>query len=298
VQRTVAHCVRASPRPERLTTVSTVTGWSDIGRSDDLPELAPEATAALARVLGAIASVDTEGPRSHPVVRRWTEQFVTDVASLDDDLRVAAASALGADLFAYVVAVWADDMAGRLRSAWAQLAGSSPSSGRGVAEPETDGWPAVEQFLVAVSRLDHLDAVTTELVRLRGARANNCRLCRSLRNVHAIGAGADESMFDAIDRYESSDLAEPLKVALCVTDAVLWTPHAWPAGLAADVRRCFSPDQAVELVFDVVRNAANRIAVALGADEAHVADGVEYFAVDADGALTYGLPVPGTSETV
>ena len=166
------------------------------------------------------------------------------------------------------------------------------------AEPELDAWPAVDEFLVAVSRLDHLDAVTTEVVRLRGARANNCRLCRSRRNVQAIGAGADEAMFDAIDRYESSDLAEPLKVALRVTDAVLWTPHAWPAGLAADVRRCFSPDQAVELVFDVVRNAANRIAVALGADEAHVADGVEYFAVDADGALTYGLPVPGTSETV
>ena len=55
---------------------------------------------------------------------------------------------------------------------------------------------------------------------------------------------------------------------------------------------------AVELVFDVVRNAANRIAVALGADEAHVADGVEYFAVEADGALTYGLPVPGISESV
>ena len=279
-------------------TVSTVTSWSDIGCGDDLPDLAADAAAALARVLDATASVDIDGPRADPLVRAWTEQFVTDVSSLGDDLRVAAATALGAGLFPYVVAVWAADMDGRVNSAWAQLVGSAPSSARVAAEPELDAWPAVDEFLVAVSRLDHLDAVTTEVVRLRGARANNCRLCRSRRNVQAIEAGADEEMFDAIDRYESSDLAEPLKVALRVTDAVLWTPHAWPAGLAADVRRCFSPDQAVELVFDVVRNAANRIAVALGADEAHVADGVEYFAVDADGALTYGLPVPGTSETV
>ena len=279
-------------------TVSTVTSWSDIGCGDDLPDLAADAAAALARVLDATASVDIDGPRADPLVRAWTEQFVTDVSSLGDDLRVAAATALGAALFPYVVAVWAADMDGRVNSAWAQLVGSAPSSARVAAEPELDAWPAVDEFLVAVSRLDHLDAVTTEVVRLRGARANNCRLCRSRRNVQAIEAGADEEMFDAIDRYESSDLAEPLKVALRVTDAVLWTPHAWPAGLAADVRRCFSPDQAVELVFDVVRNAANRIAVALGADEAHVADGVEYFAVDADGALTYGLPVPGTSETV
>ena len=269
-----------------------MSGWSDIRRPEDLTGLAPDATAALARVLGATAAVDTEGPRSDPRVQGWTDQFVTDVASLGDDIRAAASSALGPDLFAYVVAVWATDMAGRVRSAWAQLVASAPSPNPVLAEPGADAWASVDQFLVAVSRLDQLDPVTTEVVRLRGARANNCRLCRSLRNVHAIGAGADEAMFDAIDRYESSDLTEPLKVALRVTDAILWTPDAWAAGLAADVRRCFTADQAVELVYDVVRNAANRIAVALGADDAHVAEGVEYFAVEADGALVYGLPAP------
>ena len=77
-----------------------------------------------------------------------------------------------------------------------------------------------------------------------------------------------------------------------MTDAVLWTPGTWPDGLADQVRRRFIPAQAVELVYDIVRNAANRIAVALGADAPQVTDGVEYFAVESDGSLTYGLPAP------
>jgi hypothetical protein len=48
----------------------------------------------------------------------------------------------------------------------------------------------------------------------------------------------------------------------------------------------------VELVLDVARNAANKIAVAFGADEAHVTDGVEFYDVDERGELVYGL-TPG-----
>lgn len=66
---------------------------------------------------------------------------------------------------------------------------------------------------------------------------------------------------------------------------------AWPAGLAGRLRGSFSPDEALELVLDVVRNAANKIAVAFGADQPHVADGVEYYDIDpGSGDLVYGLP--------
>ena len=40
----------------------------------------------------------------------------------------------------------------------------------------------------------------------------------------------------------------------------------------------------VEIVLDLVRNAANKIAVSLGGDEAVVTDGVEYYDVDAHAA--------------
>jgi AhpD family alkylhydroperoxidase len=269
-----------------------VTGWADIGGADDLTALASEATAAFARVMAATAVVDLDGPRADAGVRAWFDQFTADVASLDDAHRAAVAAVLGDDLFAFVVATWAADMDRRLRAAWEQLSGSAAPGREVAADTAIAAWPALDHFLLVVGRLGGLDPVTTEVVRLRGARANNCRLCRSRREVRAIEAGADETTFDAIDVYETSDLAEPLKVALRATDAVLWTPATWPDGLVADVQRSYTPAQAVELVYDVVRNAANRIAVALGADEAQVTDGVEYFAVEADGSLTYGLPAP------
>ena len=41
------------------------------------------------------------------------------------------------------------------------------------------------------------------------------------------------------------------------------------------------------------RNAANKIAVTLGADTAHVSDGVEYFDTDAHGDLLFGVTCTG-----
>ena len=41
----------------------------------------------------------------------------------------------------------------------------------------------------------------------------------------------------------------------------------------------------VEIVLDLVRNAANKIAVSLGGDEAVVTDGVEFYDVDATGEV-------------
>ena len=46
------------------------------------------------------------------------------------------------------------------------------------------------------------------------------------------------------------------------------------------------------MVLDLVRNAANKVAVALQADQPLVPVGVEYFSVERDGTLAYGLPAP------
>ncbi len=40
------------------------------------------------------------------------------------------------------------------------------------------------------------------------------------------------------------------------------------------------------MVLDVVRNAANKIAVAVGADVPEVTDGTQLFVTDADGVIT------------
>ena len=73
--------------------------------------------------------------------------------------------------------------------------------------PTRHGRLVMDEFLREVALLDALDPVTTELVRLRGARQHTCRVCMSRRSLAAIEAGADAETFAAVDRYRSSDLA-------------------------------------------------------------------------------------------
>jgi alkylhydroperoxidase family enzyme len=140
--------------------------------------------------------------------------------------------------------------------------------------------------MTSVARLRGLDPTLTELVRLRGARQHDCRLCASRRSQEAISQGAGDAEFDAVDHYASSDLPDPTKAALALVDAMIWTPNAIPEQVVADVRRHLSDAQAVEVVLDVARNAANKIAVALRADAPEVTEGVQLFTTDMDGTLT------------
>ena len=63
-------------------------------------------------------------------------------------------------------------------------------------------------------------------------------------------------------------------------------PERTPADVLEAVRVELMPDQAVEVVLDVVPNAINKIAVALGLDAAEVNDGIQLFRVDADSLVT------------
>lgn len=219
------------------------------------------------------------------------EQFIMDVAALSDAQRDAVSEVLGERTYPFFQAVYVFDMEFRLRSALRQLFGE-PAPAREI-EPSgaevSDLWPALDRFITDVAAMDRLDPVTTELVRLRGARAHNCRICQSRRNATAIANGADEQMFDKIDLYETSDLAERYKVALRLVDALLWQPTAYPEGLVEQVRATFTPQEALEIVVDFVRNAANKVAVALQADQPVVNVGVEYFDIAPDGTLAYGM---------
>jgi alkylhydroperoxidase family enzyme len=219
-----------------------------------------------------------------------TEQFVLDVGSTTPTQRAALTNALGTDAFGFVQVLYALESSVRVRRALSQLFGVElplPSGAKG--EETTTLWSALEELMRVVAGMSALDALTTELVRLRGARAHDCRLCRSRRHVVAIEAGADEATFDQIDRYESSDLRERHKVALRLTDAMIWQPATYPDELASQVRAAFTPQEALEIVLDVSRNAANKIAVALGADQPNVVDGIEYFDTDNGGGLILGV---------
>jgi alkylhydroperoxidase family enzyme len=238
---------------------------------------------AVAAALGVAGSVRTSD--GDPVCRALVDQFVCDVASTTDGQRAAAFEVLGDRAFGFVQACYVTDMHLRMRAAWQQLLDAEPVTA--VEGEPGDLWRELEAFMRAVARLDALDPVTTEIVRLRGARAHNCRLCQSTRSVQAARAGADERLYDQIDSYETSELTERQQVALRVVDAFLWQPLAYPADLAGSVSSAFSPVETVEIVLDVVRNAANKIAVLFAADVPHVTRGFEPFDVTSDGEVVY-----------
>jgi len=218
----------------------------------------------------------------------FAEQFVVDVAGTTDEQRAAMHAATGVDAFVFAQVLYVSDVLLRARIALRRLF-DAPDVADVVSPPTGDGaddlWTMLESFMQQVARLDALDPLTAELVRLRGARVHNCRLCQSRLSVRALDAAGDAALFAAIDHHETADLSERHRVALRLTDALVTQPSSIGAALAADVRARFSTEEIVEIVLDVARNAANKIAVALGADAPVVTDGIEYYDIDASGEV-------------
>jgi len=223
-------------------------------------------------------------------------QFSVDVSSVSDGQRRDLFRLLGDQAPGFTAAVFVMDFVPRTRAALAALAGDGSEGARpgrgapGAAPQDLQIWDALGAFIREVPRLEALDPITSELVRLRGARQHQCRLCASLRSRPALVAGADEELFTLVDNYEHSSLRPAQKAALAFTDAMIWTPGRLDAA-AHRLAQLVPSDQRVELVLDVTRNALNKIAVALGADAAHVEDGIEIYDIDAAGELVYGLTI-------
>jgi alkylhydroperoxidase family enzyme len=220
----------------------------------------------------------SDDPRTGACVA-FAEQFVVDVAGTTDEQRGALGGALGADTFIFVQALYVVDVFQRGRIALERIFGAPYGP---AAPPETgDLWASLEEFMRVVALDTALDPVATELVRLRGARAHDCRVCQSRLSLRAVESAGDESLFTADGDDEA--LTERQRAALALADAVIWQPTGIDDALVARVRRELSDAEIVEIVLDLVRNAANKIAVALGGDEAVVTEGVEYYDVDARG---------------
>jgi hypothetical protein len=261
---------------------------------------APVAFTAWDELIDAVASADSTGqaraialasldpavpsvPRSDAMA--FAEQMVVDVASMTAEVRAAGLAELGAGAPAFILAVWTEDMMIRGNAAWHEMFGEEwrpiPTATEG------DPWVAHERFLVEVAKLSALDPVTSELVRLRGARAHNCRLCQSRRSVSAIDLAGGSDLFDDRDPRGISDVQA---LALQVVDAFVWQPIQWPSGLGEQVVDALGPGTATELILDIVRNAANKIAVAFDADHPQVKTGIEYYDIDVStGELRYNV---------
>ncbi|MEE3062922.1 MAG: carboxymuconolactone decarboxylase family protein [Actinomycetota bacterium] len=243
--------------------------------------------------------VSVSEPASDPVsdveavVAEFAEQFSADVSAVTAEQRSRLFKALGDNTFGVVVAMYIADLVPRVRAGLEAL-GVGDSFLGWTREPiewdhATD--PSAEvfnEFLPSVGRMRSLDPVTSELVRLRGAAAHNCRLCKSVRESRALDAGGSETLYDDIAQFEQSELIDArAKAALRYVDGLIWTPSHLAADDVAEVRARFSEAEAVELTLDVMRNASNKIAVSLGGDAPRVSEGTETYLLDVDGQTVF-----------
>ena len=239
--------------------------------------------------------VEVGAPESEAeaVVAEFAEQFSADVSAITGEQRSRLIKHLGDRAFGVVVLMYIADFVPRVRAGLEALGVGSEYLGwvngtiawDNTTEPSD---PVFNDFLPAVARMRALDPVTSELVRLRGAAQHNCRLCKSLREGTALDAGGSETLYDEIDRFESSSLLDDrAKAALRYADALIWTPAHLAADDVAEVRSRFADAEAVELTFDIMRNASNKVAVALGADAPRVEQGTERYLLGADGQTVF-----------
>jgi len=290
---------------------------------DEQPRLAALQREICAQTLSLTALAHSQSSESGAHIANWrtsdiynadervalafAEQLSIDVSSVDESLRAQFLQSFGAQAFPVAIATYIADFTPRLRRTLEQLF-----------RPAAEGWVAMEgdaavnkdavanknaqadfvtvfmEFLRVVYNMRGLDPVLTELVRLRGARQHQCRMCKSLRAHSALAAGADDAAFAAVDHYADSDLLSTRqKAALALTDAMIWQPGFISDTVIEGIHQNFSPAEAVELVLDIMRNAANKPAVALGSDAAS-SDSVQVYDIDEAGQMHIGLerPVP------
>ncbi len=260
----------------------------DLGR---ITALARQTCAKTLSLSPLPAEVTADGPadEAESVLVEFAEQFSMDVSSIGDDLRNRFTSALGPRAFPAVVLTYIGDFLPRVRAGLEAIGLPVPWTDTVDWDHDSDlGDVLFNRFLPGVARLRELDPVTTEIVRLRGATQHNCRLCKSLREGNALDAGGSESLYEQIERYETSDaLTDRYKAALRYADALIWTPADLAPEVAAGVRTYFTEAEAFELTVDVMRNASNKIAVSLAADAPRVREGTERYLIDDNGQTVY-----------
>ncbi|MGA8124293.1 MAG: carboxymuconolactone decarboxylase family protein [Mycobacterium sp.] len=241
------------------------------------------------------AEIAVTGPESNAeaAAAEFAEQFSIDVTMIDGENRSRLWKVLGDSAFSTVVQMYIADFVPRVRAGLEALGVGGEYlgwvSGPVTWDHATDPSDVVfNSFLPTVARLRELDALTSEVVRLRGAAQHNCRLCKSLRETTALGAGGSETLYGDIEQFEASaQLTDRHKAALRYVDALIWSPAHIDRAIAEAVRAHFSDAESVELTFDVMRNASNKVAVALGGDAPRVENGTEEYLLDADGHTVF-----------
>jgi len=216
-----------------------------------------------------------------------TEQFVVDVTGVLAGPLAAAAGALGAEVGPFVQGLYLLDVGQRAGVVLSTLLGETITTDTWAwgasGEIPADPMMAIMDVLAATGRLQVVDPVTKELMRLRGARLHQCRRCQSVRSVAALNAGADAELLGAEDPASISKLSAGTLAVLDLVDAMFVGPPAIDQELFGRLTQSYDSKELIEIVSYLMRNACNKIPVAFGADGAIVEKGFEYQVIDALG---------------
>ena len=216
-----------------------------------------------------------------------TEQFVIDVTGVLPGPFAASAGVLGAEIGPFVQALYVLDVGQRVDVVLSALLGETLTTDSwawgATGEIPADPMAAIMATLAAVGRLQAVDPITKELVRLRGARLHECRRCLSVRSVAALNAGANDDLLGADDPSAVGTLPAATISALDLVDATFVGPPTINQELRDRLTQSYGTAELVELVSYMMRNACNKIPVAFGVDDAIVEEGFEYQVIDASG---------------
>ena len=238
--------------------------------------------ARVAALLQLGPSQPTPTAADERVLADFVDQFVLDVSGVTDAQRGALFAALGDAAPGFAQALYAVDLGLRRGEVLRRL--GMPAAEVTVEVPaDLAMWPALENYLRTVAKLQELDAATSELVRARGAAAHQCRICKSRLSVSAIEQLGSSEAIESIMNSRDTELSDRHAVALRLVDAIVTQPTSLDEGTVAQLQEHFTPAQQFEMVHDVVRNALNKFAVALGGDAAVVSEGYEFYDIDATG---------------
>src|SRR5438067_11918056 len=92
-----------------------------------------------------------------------------------------------------------------------------------------------------------------------------------------------EDLYETVQRYERSALADELKIALRFADAYFSHPAGFDAALRAEMLEHYTPQQIVFLALKLVYFSGNKASIAQGVDEAIDEEELSSFHYDEEG---------------
>ena len=228
--------------------------------------LGPERLTAAHVSIGSVTGVHAaaSSATSRDGWSMFTDQFVLDVTGLRGQPPVFPDIQAG-EWKVLVTALYIEECTARLGTMSRALLdkdGASLAERTGT-EDLRAVWHAYQNCVMTGQALDPL---VTESVRLRCARTHDCQICQTLRLADARTAGVDVAFTDQIDLYERSELPEPVKVALRITDAFITRPDLLDPSIVDQANATFREDQIVELLLDITKWSTQKINVATGTD--------------------------------